>query len=165
MFGTFFLFFQTITFTVCHMVHAHIVTYFCVIRSQARAMPLLYSVQCTYSVVHTYLLTFTWITCVKGSVSQDFWPPFFLWFQFQPIWAPDKQAKVFSNSVSISLRYLITKFEKFDSVVCSTQQSQNFCLSKFWTAPLPEVSDSASSLWDSPQRATWEFEKFWFLKN
>ena len=33
----------------------------------------------------------------------------------EPIWAPDKQAKVFSNSVSISQRYSITKFEKFDS--------------------------------------------------
>ena len=35
---------------------------------------------------------------------------FFSWFE--PIWAPDKQAEVFSNSVSISPRYSITKFEK-----------------------------------------------------
>ena len=31
----------------------------------------------------------------KGSVSWDFRPPFFSWFN--PIWALDKQAKVFSN--------------------------------------------------------------------
>ena len=43
---------------------------------------------------------------------------FFSWFK--PIWAPDKQAKVFSNSVSILPRYSITKFEKFDSAVCMT---------------------------------------------
>ena len=59
---------------------------------------------------------------IKGSVSRDFRPPVFLWFE--PIWAPDKQAKVFSNS--ISPRYSITKFEKFDSAVCSTPRSQNF---------------------------------------
>ena len=38
--------------------------------------------------------------------------------QFELIWAPDKQAKVFSYSVSISLRYLIIKLKKFDSAVC-----------------------------------------------
>ena len=43
---------------------------------------------------------------------------FFSWFKH--IWAPDKQAKVFSNSVSILPRYSITKFEKFDSAVCMT---------------------------------------------
>ena len=46
-------------------------------------------------------------------MSQDFWP-FFPWFK--PIWAPDKQAKVFLNSVLILPRYLITKLEKFDWV-------------------------------------------------
>ena len=35
------------------------------------------------------------ISQLKGSVSRD----------FRPIWAPDKQADVFSNSVSISPRY------------------------------------------------------------
>ena len=53
------------------------------------------------------------LTFLKGSVSQDFWP-FFPWFK--PIWAPDKQAKVFLNSVLILPRYLITKLEKFDWV-------------------------------------------------
>ena len=52
----------------------------------------------------------------------------FSWFE--PIWAPDQQAKVFMNSVLISPRYSITKFEKFDSVVCMLPQSQNFRLSK-----------------------------------
>ena len=46
----------------------------------------------------------------KGSVSRDLRPPFFSWFD--PIWAPDKQAKVFSNSLSISPRYSITKWDK-----------------------------------------------------
>ena len=46
----------------------------------------------------------------KGSVSRDLRPPFFSWFN--PIWAPDKQAKVFSNSLSISPRYSITKWDK-----------------------------------------------------
>ena len=32
--------------------------------------------------------------------------------------------RVFSNSVSISPRYSITKFEKFDSEVCMTPRSQ-----------------------------------------
>ena len=41
---------------------------------------------------------------------------------------PDNQAKVFSKYVWISPRYLITKFEKFDYVVCMTPQSQNFRL-------------------------------------
>ena len=64
----------------------------------------------------------------KGSVSRDFWPLFFPWFK--PIWAPDKQAKVFSNLVSISPWYSITKFEKFNCAVCTTLRSQNFRLSK-----------------------------------
>ena len=59
---------------------------------------------------------------------------YFFWlndfFLFEPIWAPDKQAKVFSNSVSILPRYWITKAEKFDSVVCITPRRQNFRLSK-----------------------------------
>ena len=44
---------------------------------------------------------------VKGSVSRDVIPLFFSWFE--PIWATDKQAKVFSNYCSISPRYSITK--------------------------------------------------------
>ena len=44
---------------------------------------------------------------LKGSVSRDFGPQFFSWFE--PIWATDKQVNVFSNSVSISPRYSITK--------------------------------------------------------
>ena len=64
---------------------------------------------------------------LKGVCHEIFYLQFFSWFE--PIWAPDKQAKVFSNSVSISPRYLITKFEKIDSAVCSTPRSQNFSLS------------------------------------
>ena len=47
-----------------------------------------------------------------------------------------KQAKVFSNSVSNSLRYYITKFENFHSAVCMTPQSQNVRLSK---ATVPSI--------------------------
>ena len=70
---------------------------------------------------------------LKGSVSRDFRPQFFSWFE--PIWTPDKQAKVFSNSVLILPRYSITKFEKFDSAVCMTPWSQNYRFSKY---PLKE---------------------------
>ena len=38
--------------------------------------------------------------CLKGSVSRDFRPSFFSWYE--PFWATDKQAKIFSNLVSIS---------------------------------------------------------------
>ena len=48
-----------------------------------------------YSIYQTYFLTLK--KCIKGSVSKDFWPPFFSWFE--PIRVPDKQAKVFSNFV------------------------------------------------------------------
>ena len=40
---------------------------------------------------------------LKGVCHEIFDLQFFSWFK--PIWAPDKQAKVFSNSVSISPRY------------------------------------------------------------
>ena len=42
---------------------------------------------------------------LKGLCHQIFWPLFLPWFI--PIWAPDKQAKVFSNSVLILPRYSI----------------------------------------------------------
>ena len=45
---------------------------------------------------------------LKWSVSRYFRPPFFSWFK--PIKAPDKQAKVFLNSVLIMPRY--SNFEK-----------------------------------------------------
>ena len=51
---------------------------------------------------------------LKGSVSRDFRPLFFV-HDSNPSEKPDKQAWAFSKSVSISLRYSITKFEKFDS--------------------------------------------------
>ena len=57
---------------------------------------------------------------LKGSVSRDFWPPFFA--LFEPFWAPDKQTKVFSNSFSILLRYSITKFEKFKILGLANQK-------------------------------------------
>ena len=51
-------------------------------------------------------------------MSRDFRPPvFFLWFEH--IWASDKQAKVFSKSVLILLRYSITKFF-LRCAVCNT---------------------------------------------
>ena len=40
---------------------------------------------------------------LKGVSHEIFDLQFFSWFK--PNWAPDKQAKAFSNSVSISLRY------------------------------------------------------------
>ena len=67
--------------------------------------------------INEYLFIYLFIYIrVKGSVSWDFKPPIFSWFE--PIWVSDKQAKVFLNLVSILPRYLITKFEKFDSAVC-----------------------------------------------
>ena len=44
---------------------------------------------------------------LKGVCHKIFYPCFFSWLK--PIWAPDKQPKVFLNSVSISPRYAITK--------------------------------------------------------
>ena len=44
---------------------------------------------------------------LKGVCHKIFDLQYFSWFE--PNWAPDKQAKLFSNSVSISSRYLITK--------------------------------------------------------
>ena len=43
----------------------------------------------------------------KGSLSRYFFTSSCSWFE--PIWAPDKRAKVFSNFVSISPRYSIPK--------------------------------------------------------
>ena len=63
---------------------------------------------------------------LKGVCHEIFDLQFFSWFV--RIWVPDKQAKVFSNSVSIWTIYSITKFKKFDSAVCSTPRSQNFRL-------------------------------------
>ena len=67
------------------------------------------------------------INLLKGSASRDFWPPVFSMIRTHL--APDKQAEVFSNSVSISPISVITQFEKIDSAVCITQRSQNFSLS------------------------------------
>ena len=44
------------------------------------------------------------------SVSRDFRPLFFSWFE--SIWATDKEATGFSNYFSISPRYLITNFPR-----------------------------------------------------
>ena len=59
---------------------------------------------------------------LNGSVSRDFQHLFWAWFEI--IWAPDKQAEIFSNSVSISPRYSILKFENSDSVEWMTLRSQ-----------------------------------------
>ena len=63
-----------------------------------------------WSIYLQYASNQTIVNSIKGSVSQDIWPPFFPWFK--PIWAPDKQAKVFLNSVAILLRYSITKLSQ-----------------------------------------------------
>ena len=60
-----------------------------------------------------------WIR-LKGVCHEIFDLYFFSWFK--PIWAPDKQSKVFLNLISI--RYLTTKLEKFDSAVCMAPRSQ-----------------------------------------
>ena len=71
-----------------------------------------------------------------------------------------KQAKVFSNSVSISLRYYITKFENFHSAMCMTPQSQNVRLSKatvrtFYTSNPKRISPDCP--FKSNQRPTAKF--------
>ena len=62
----------------------------------------------------------------KGSVSRDFRPQFCFWFK--PIWAPYKQAKVFSNPVSLSPRYWF--YYKVISVVGSTLLRSKHFLNK-----------------------------------
>ena len=47
---------------------------------------------------------------LKGQSNEILDPQFIS--SFKPIWAPDKQAKVFSNFVSISLRYSNFSIEK-----------------------------------------------------
>ena len=82
---------------------------------------------------------------------------------FEPIWALDKQAKVFSNSVSISPRYSITKFEKFDSAVCLIQRSANFRLSnskKFSSHLFFHDIHVHNSVSISPRYSITKFEKF-----
>ena len=64
----------------------------------------------------------------KGTVQRDFWPPVF--FIIEPIWAPDEQAEVFSNSVSISPRYSNLSIEKTDSAQYHTVQSPKICSPK-----------------------------------
>ena len=68
-----------------------------------------------------------WKTTRLKKVCHEIFDLHFLWFE--PIQAPDKQAKVFSYLVSILSRYSITEFEKFDAAVCMTPRSQNFQLS------------------------------------
>ena len=91
-----------------------------------------------------------WSTAVrlKGIVTRDFRPPIFSWFE--PIWAPDKQPKVFSISVSFSPRYSITKWslqcaahhgddlrgvhhttETISAVCCTPQKRSPQCASHF----------------------------------
>ena len=59
---------------------------------------------------------------LKGTVQRDFRPQFIS--SFEPIWAPDKQAKVISNSVSTSLRYSNFSIAKTNSVQYHTAQSK-----------------------------------------
>ena len=80
---------------------------------------------------------FIWL---KGVSHKSFDLYFFPWFE--PIWAPDKQGKVFLNLVSIWLRYSITKFGKFDSALCITPRCAVWLWSVMHTAEL----DSAAGL-------------------
>ena len=68
----------------------------------------------------------------KGSVSRDFQP--LLFSRFDPTWAPDKQAKVFSNLVSIWPRYSQCCLPD----VCCTQRRSKIFLRKptFYTSNL-----------------------------
>ena len=67
-----------------------------------------------------------WCRCtdlsLKGVCHKIFDLQFFLWFK--PIWAPNKQAKIFSNLVSILLRYSNFLKKESDSAVCFTPRSQ-----------------------------------------
>ena len=53
------------------------------------------------------------ISFLKEAVSRDFRPQFFSWIE--PIWAPDKQAKMVLLKNLFSRRYSNSKFQKFDS--------------------------------------------------
>ena len=65
---------------------------------------------------------------LKGQSNQIFDPQFIS--SFVPIWAPDKQAKVYSNSVSISLRYSNFSIEKnwLRAVSYCADKKKNFIL-------------------------------------
>ena len=99
---------------------------------------------------------------LKGSVSRDFRLIFFSWFK--PTWAPDKQSKVFLNLISI--RYLTTKLEKFDSAVCMAPRSQIlglvrplFMLQIF--SFMTDVFTPKSISPDFPLKATRDQQNFW----
>ena len=62
------------------------------------------------------------ISALKGQSHEIFDPQFFS--SFEPIWTPDKQAKVFSNSVTISLTYSNFSMESTDSAQYHTEQSK-----------------------------------------
>ena len=59
---------------------------------------------------------------LKGEVSRDFLPLFFS--LMEPIWSPDKQAKMVFLKNSFSPRYLNLKLEKFDFMQANTARSR-----------------------------------------
>ena len=68
---------------------------------------------------------------LKGVCHEIFDLQFFSWFE--PIWAPDKQAKVFSNGVLISPRIQI--FKKLCGVHPSAESSSAVCNTPLSQAP------------------------------
>ena len=75
--------------------------------------------------------------------------------------------KNFLNSVSISQRYSITKFETFDSGVCMTQRVKNFRLGKSKTilqifSFMTDVFTLKEFLLIVPLKATRNSQRFWF---
>ena len=61
---------------------------------------------------------------LKGQCHEIFELYFFSFIE--PIWAPDKQAKMFFLKNSFSRRYSNLKFEKIDSAQANTAQSRFF---------------------------------------
>ena len=108
----------------------------------------LYNLFCIYSVYNVYKQTYSNIcqivSCIKGRVSLDFRPLFFPCFK--PIWASFTRAEIFSNSVSISPRYL--NFLKATlRCVHHTEQSRKQNISKkIQSSKLTLVSKKVSAL-------------------
>ena len=61
---------------------------------------------------------------LKGQCHEIFNHYFLPWIE--PIWAPDKQAKIIFRENSFSRRYSNLKFEKFNSAQANTARSQFF---------------------------------------
>ena len=94
-----------------------------------------------YCIVYMYL---------EGSVSQDFRPLFLS--RFKPIWAPDKHAKEFSNSVLISPRYSIIKL----APQCAAHRGDDLCsvhpTAESLFAVCNTTAETISMAWCTPWR-------------